>query len=156
MQGYSALYLRIPRLMQLLSSARGDDEYLKLLAKLKRVKVLILDVPQGYFLRALWRFTAQSKWSQGSAWDSRRQNQLLLFDYHFTVTYKGVARTSSQSYHSRCYIRQDHSQCLQDKFGRRITKKAEKWRQKARKQEMMFPLVVQLHQSVSFVKKVET
>jgi len=42
-QGYSALYLRIPRLMQLLASARGDDEYLKLLAKLKKVKVLILD-----------------------------------------------------------------------------------------------------------------
>jgi DNA replication protein DnaC len=42
-QGYSALYLRIPRLMQLLSSARGDDEYLKLLARLKKVKVLILD-----------------------------------------------------------------------------------------------------------------
>lgn len=42
-QGESALYLRIPRLMQLLSSARGDDEYLKLLAKLKRIKILILD-----------------------------------------------------------------------------------------------------------------
>jgi len=42
-QGHSALYLRIPRLMQLLSSARGDDEYLKLLAKLKKIKVLILD-----------------------------------------------------------------------------------------------------------------
>ena len=33
-QGESALYLRIPRLMQMLSSSRGDDEYLKLLAKL--------------------------------------------------------------------------------------------------------------------------
>jgi DNA replication protein DnaC len=43
LQGESALYLRIPRLMQLLSSARGDDEYIKLLEKLKRVKVLILD-----------------------------------------------------------------------------------------------------------------
>lgn len=42
-QGESALYLRIPRLMQLLSSARGDDEYLKLLARLKKIKVLILD-----------------------------------------------------------------------------------------------------------------
>jgi len=42
-QGYSAMYLRIPRLMQLLSSARGDDEYLKLLSKLKRIKLLILD-----------------------------------------------------------------------------------------------------------------
>lgn len=42
-QGESALYLRIPRLMQLLASSRGDDEYLKLLARLKRIKVLILD-----------------------------------------------------------------------------------------------------------------
>lgn len=42
-QGESALYLRIPRLMQLLSSSRGDDEYLKVLARLKKIKVLILD-----------------------------------------------------------------------------------------------------------------
>jgi DNA replication protein DnaC len=42
-QGESALYLRIPRLMQLLASSRGDDEYLKLLSRLKRIKVLILD-----------------------------------------------------------------------------------------------------------------
>jgi DNA replication protein DnaC len=43
MQGESALYLRVPRLMQLLSTARGDDEYIKLLERLKRIKVLILD-----------------------------------------------------------------------------------------------------------------
>ncbi|MBN2896737.1 MAG: ATP-binding protein, partial [Campylobacterales bacterium] len=42
-QGHSAMYLRIPRLMQLLSSSKGDDEYLKVLAKLKRIKLLILD-----------------------------------------------------------------------------------------------------------------
>lgn len=42
-QGHSALYLRIPRLMQLLNSARGDDEYLKVLARLKRIALLILD-----------------------------------------------------------------------------------------------------------------
>ncbi len=42
-QGESALYLRIPRLMQLLNTARGDDEYIKLLERLKRIKVLILD-----------------------------------------------------------------------------------------------------------------
>lgn len=42
-QGESALYLRVPRLMQLLSSSRGDDEYLKFLARLKKIKVLILD-----------------------------------------------------------------------------------------------------------------
>ena len=42
-QGESALYLRVPRLMQLLSSSRGDDEYLKVLARLKKIKVLILD-----------------------------------------------------------------------------------------------------------------
>ncbi len=43
LQGESALYLRVPRLMQLLSTARGDDEYIKLLERLKKIKVLILD-----------------------------------------------------------------------------------------------------------------
>jgi DNA replication protein DnaC len=42
-QGYSALYLRVPRLMQHLQSIRGDDEYLKYLAKLKKINLLILD-----------------------------------------------------------------------------------------------------------------
>lgn len=41
--GYSALYLRVPRLMQLLQAIRGDEEYLKYLAKLKRINLLILD-----------------------------------------------------------------------------------------------------------------
>ena len=41
--GYSALYLRIPRLMQYLQSIRGDEGYLKFLTKLKRINLLILD-----------------------------------------------------------------------------------------------------------------
>jgi len=41
--GYSALYLRVPRLMQYLQGIRGDEEYLKYLAKLKRINLLILD-----------------------------------------------------------------------------------------------------------------
>jgi DNA replication protein DnaC len=41
--GYSALYLRVPRLMQYLQTIRGDEEYLKYLAKLKRINILILD-----------------------------------------------------------------------------------------------------------------
>jgi len=41
--GYSALYLRVPRLMQYLQTIRGDEEYLKYLAKLKRIDLLILD-----------------------------------------------------------------------------------------------------------------
>lgn len=41
--GYSALYLRIPRLMQQLQAIRGDEEYLKFLAKLKKINLLILD-----------------------------------------------------------------------------------------------------------------
>ena len=41
--GYSALYLRVPRLMQYLQAIRGDEEYLKYLAKLKRINLLILD-----------------------------------------------------------------------------------------------------------------
>jgi DNA replication protein DnaC len=41
--GYSALYLRVPRLMQYLQTIRGDEEYLKYLSKLKRINILILD-----------------------------------------------------------------------------------------------------------------
>ena len=41
--GYSALYLRVPRLMQYLQTIRGEEEYLKYLAKLKRINILILD-----------------------------------------------------------------------------------------------------------------
>jgi len=41
--GYSTLYLRVPRLMQYLQSIRGDEEYLKYLAKLKKINLLILD-----------------------------------------------------------------------------------------------------------------
>lgn len=41
--GYSALYLRVPRLMQHLQAIRGDEAYLKYLAKLKRINLLILD-----------------------------------------------------------------------------------------------------------------
>jgi len=41
--GYSALYLRVPRLMQYLQTIREDEEYLKYLAKLKRINLLILD-----------------------------------------------------------------------------------------------------------------
>jgi len=43
LMGYSALYLRIPRLMQHLQAIRGDEEYLKFLAKLKKINLLILD-----------------------------------------------------------------------------------------------------------------
>ena len=41
--GYSALYLRVPRLMQYIQAIRGDETYLKYLTKLKRINLLILD-----------------------------------------------------------------------------------------------------------------
>jgi len=41
--GYSALYLRVPRLMQYLQAIRGNEEYLKYLARLKKINLLILD-----------------------------------------------------------------------------------------------------------------
>jgi len=41
--GHSALYLRVPRLMQQLQAIRGDEEYLKYLAKFKKTDLLILD-----------------------------------------------------------------------------------------------------------------
>lgn len=41
--GYSALYLRLPRLLQSLPIAKGDGSYAKLLTRLAKVDVLILD-----------------------------------------------------------------------------------------------------------------
>jgi DNA replication protein DnaC len=41
--GHSALYLRVPRLMQHLQAIRGDEEYLKYLTRLKKINLLILD-----------------------------------------------------------------------------------------------------------------
>ena len=41
--GYSALYLRVPRMMQQLHTIRGDEEFLKYLARLKKIDLLILD-----------------------------------------------------------------------------------------------------------------
>ena len=42
-EGYTALYLRLPRLLQELSIAKGDGTYAKLLVRLAKVDVLILD-----------------------------------------------------------------------------------------------------------------
>jgi DNA replication protein DnaC len=42
-QGYSALYLRLPRLLQDLPIAKGDGRYGKLMASLAKTDVLILD-----------------------------------------------------------------------------------------------------------------
>ena len=42
-EGYSALYLRLPRFLQELSIAKGDGTYAKLLVRLAKVDVLILD-----------------------------------------------------------------------------------------------------------------
>jgi DNA replication protein DnaC len=41
--GYSAFYIRIPRLFQDLAIARGDGSYPKIMKKLTKAKVLILD-----------------------------------------------------------------------------------------------------------------
>lgn len=42
-QGYTALYVRVPRLFQELALARGDGSYPKLLRKLARTDLLVLD-----------------------------------------------------------------------------------------------------------------
>ena len=41
--GYTALYCRLPRLLQSLSLARGDGSYAKLMSKLARTHVIVLD-----------------------------------------------------------------------------------------------------------------
>lgn len=42
-EGYTALYLRLPRLLQEMAIAKGDGRYPKLLATLAKTEVLILD-----------------------------------------------------------------------------------------------------------------
>jgi len=42
-EGYRALYLRLPKLLQELPIAKGDGTYIKLLAKLAKIDVLVLD-----------------------------------------------------------------------------------------------------------------
>ena len=42
-EGFTALYLRLPRLLQELAIAKGDGTYAKLLVRLAKVDVLILD-----------------------------------------------------------------------------------------------------------------
>lgn len=42
-QGHTALYCRLPRLLQSLPLAKGDGSYVKLMTKLARIDVLILD-----------------------------------------------------------------------------------------------------------------
>jgi len=42
-EGYSALYLRLPRLLQDIPLAKGDGSYAKLLKRLAKIDVLILD-----------------------------------------------------------------------------------------------------------------
>lgn len=42
-EGYTALYLRLPRLLQDMAIAKGDGRYPKLLATLAKIDVLILD-----------------------------------------------------------------------------------------------------------------
>lgn len=43
LEGYAALYHRLPRLLEELQIARGDGRYLKLIKQLSRVDVLVLD-----------------------------------------------------------------------------------------------------------------
>lgn len=43
LQGFGALYHRLPRLLEELELARGDGRYLKLLRQLSKVEVLVLD-----------------------------------------------------------------------------------------------------------------
>ena len=42
-EGYRVLYLRLPKLLQALPIAKGDGSYVKLLTRLARIEVLILD-----------------------------------------------------------------------------------------------------------------
>ena len=62
-QGASALYFRLPRLLQDLATARGDGRYTKLLTQFAKTDVLVLD-----------------DWGLASFTDESRRDLLELFD----------------------------------------------------------------------------
>lgn len=62
-QGASALYFRLPRLLQDLATARGDGRYTKLLTQFAKTDVLVLD-----------------DWGLASFTDEARRDLLELFD----------------------------------------------------------------------------
>lgn len=62
-QGVSALYFRLPRLLQDLAIARGDGRYAKLLAQFAKIQVLVLD-----------------DWGLAAFSDESRRDLLEIFD----------------------------------------------------------------------------
>ena len=65
-QGYTALYQRLPRLFEELTVARADGRYLKLMAALSKVEVLVLD-----------------DWGLAILDDERRRDLLELLDERY-------------------------------------------------------------------------
>ncbi len=62
-QGHTSLYLRVPRLIEELTIAHGDGRYVKFMAQLARVDVLLLD-----------------DWGLATLTDSARRDMLELLD----------------------------------------------------------------------------
>ena len=57
LDGFKAYYVRVPTLLEDIKISRADGTYTSLLRKYSRFQLLVLDVPQGHFLRALWYHT---------------------------------------------------------------------------------------------------
>jgi len=54
-------YYRVTTLLEEIKMARLDGSYTKTLAKISKFKLLLLDVPQGHFLRAFRSYTTQRR-----------------------------------------------------------------------------------------------
>ena len=96
-KGYRALYRRVPRLFDELTLARADGTYPRLLARLARIDVLVLD---DWGIAPLGRPRAPR-----SARDHRRPPRPPLHDPHQPDPRREVARPSRRPHRRRRHLR---------------------------------------------------
>ena len=116
--GYTALYLRLPRLLQDMSIAKGDGRYPKLLTTLAKTQALILDD------WGLVKLNAEQRRDLLEILEDR--HGAALHTRYQSITDRKMARQHRRPHPRRCHPRPPGAQCLQNQPQGRIHAKTEK------------------------------
>ena len=110
-EGYTTLYLRLPRFFEEMVIAKGDGRYARLLTRLAKTEVLILDD---------WGLTRLSA-------DNRRDLLEILEDRHDNRSTLATSQLPLERWHDiigdptlACHSGPPGSQCVQNQFERRF------------------------------------
>ena len=110
--GFSARYLRVPRLLTNITIARGDGTYHKLLAQLAKTDLVILDD---------WGLAILNAEQRRDLLDILDDRHALHCDHRdIAITRQTMARGHRRSHARRCHPRPARAQRLHDQFKRRI------------------------------------